>query len=220
MTASTQQVDSPVPVRPVVHEGDTPAFLPYPDIGENLENVPIHVRPEISYYMSRMSFLPNTIKLYLHNPWIAEPLIRLNNAIMRDERGGLSEHFKYRLSMVASRDNECTYCTAHHVATLKGRYGYDDHAVETLLHLDEPRDDQEAAAFEFVHQASLDAVGVTDEQRAHLAAHFTPPQVMEIVCLVGFWKMYNTMHNAMNAPLEDPVLEYSNWVHTQPAVKS
>lgn len=216
MSEAIQQYDSPLPMRPVESEGDASAFLPYPDIGENYEHVPIHVRPEVAYYASRMGFLPNTIKLYLHTPWIAEQLFRINNAIMRDERNGLSEHFKYRLSINASRDNECTYCTAHHVVTLKKRFGYDDDDVTSLLHLDEPQNDQEAAAFEFVHQASLDATAVTDEQRARLAEHFSPSQVMEIVMVVGFWKMYNTMHNAMDAPLEDPVREFSHWVNVQP----
>jgi hypothetical protein len=35
---------------------------------------------------------------------------------------------------------------------------------------------------------------------------------MEIILIVGFWKMYNTMHTAMAAPLEDPVVEFANWV--------
>jgi hypothetical protein len=54
-----------------------------------------------------MAFLPNAIKMYLHVPWIGEHLFRLNNAITRDERNSLSEHFKYRLALAASCENEC-----------------------------------------------------------------------------------------------------------------
>lgn len=216
MEKQVAESDSPMPVRPVADEGDAKAFIPYPDVGENFQNVPIHVRPEVYYYAPRMGFLPNVVKLYLHTPWIAEPLIRLNNAIMRDERNALSEQFKYRLAIVASRDNECTYCTAHNAGTLKQRFGYEDDDVTSVLSLNKPQNEQEAAAFEFVHQASLDPAGVTDEQRARLAEHFTPSQVMEIVQVVGFWKMYNTMHLAMDVPLEDPMLEYSDWVNVQP----
>ena len=39
---------------------------------------------------------------------------------------------------------------------------------------------------------------------------------MEIVQTVGFWKMYNTMHTAMDAPIEDPVLGLEKWVKVQP----
>lgn len=212
----TTKIDSPEPItRDIMDEGRAEAFIPYPPIGDSLEHVPIHVRPELHYYISRMGFLPNTLKLYLHIPWVAEFLFKLNNAVMRDERGSLSEHFKYRLGLVASRDNECRYCTAHHVLTLKRRWGYDDEGVEKVLRLEKPADEREAVAMEFVHQASLDPTGVTDEMRRRLAEHFTPQEVMEIVLVVGFWKMYNTMHTAMGAPLEDPVLPYQDWVEVR-----
>lgn len=213
----TTVVDSPAPIQEVVSEGEADAFIPYPPIGDQLEHVPVGVRPDVHYYRSRMGFLPNTIKLYLHVPWAAEHLFRLNNAIMRDERGSLSEHFKYRLSIIASRDNECTYCTAHHVGILKKRWGYEDDRIERVLRLEDAEDEREAVAAEFVHQATLDPVGVTDEMRARLAKHFTPQEVMEIAYLIGFWKMYNTIHSALAAPLEDPVRDFARWVDVQPA---
>jgi len=217
---SEQRHDSPNPVQATVSEGESKAFVPYPEIGEHLEHVPIHVRPDVHYYVARMGFLPNTVKLYLHVPWAAEFLFRLNNAIMRDERSSLSERFKYRLSMIASRDNECTYCTAHHVGILTNRFGYEEDEVERILRLEDAEDEREAVAVEFVHQASLDPVGVTDELRSRLAQQFTPQEVMEIVLVVGFWKMYNTMHSAMDAPIEDPVSQYSRWVGVEPGAGS
>ena len=45
-------------------------FIPYPPIGDSLEHVPINVRPDVHYYISRMAFMPNAIKLYLHNPGV------------------------------------------------------------------------------------------------------------------------------------------------------
>jgi len=201
----------------ILDEGDREAFIPYAPVGENLEHVPIHVRPELHYYIARMGFLPNTLKLYMHMPWAAEWLYKLNNAVMRDERNSLDEHFKYRLSLIASRDNECEYCTAHHVVTLKRRWNEADEDVQRTLRFEDAADEREEAAIAFVHQASLDAAGVTDEMRARLAQHYSPQEVMEIVLVVGFWKMYNTMHTAMAAPLEDPVIDYADWVNIQPA---
>lgn len=213
----TAQLDSPNPITSdIVAEGDAEAFIPYPPIGEHLEHVPIDVRPQLHYYISRMGFLPNTLKLYLHVPWAAEFLFRFNNAVMRDERNALSEHFKYRLSFIASRDNECTYCTAHTVRVLQGRWGYEDSDLEQVLKMEDPADEREAVARDFVHQASLDPAGVTDDMRQSLTEHFTPQEVMEIVLVVGFWKMYNTMHTAMGAPLEEPVLPFENWVNVRP----
>ena len=208
---------APMPItNDVLAEGTSEAFIPYPEIGGQLEHIPINVRPEVYYYISRMGFLPNAIKLYVHNPWSLEHLIRLNNAVMRSEQGSLSEEFKYRLALIASRDNECTYCTAHHAKTLKRRWQYTEGDLASVLSLDEPADEREAAAFEFVHQASIDPAGVTDEVRKRLAEHFTPGEVMEIVLVMGFWKMYNTMHTAMGVPLEDPVVQESGWVKVAP----
>jgi AhpD family alkylhydroperoxidase len=198
---STQTAPLPI-TTDVVSEGDSEAFIPYPAIGEHLEFIPISARPEVHYYISRMAFLPNAIKMYLHNPWSAEHLMRFNNAVMRSEQGSLSEEFKYRLAIVASRDNECTYCTAHHAATLKRRWQYSEDDLDRVLSLDQPADEREAVAFEFVHQASLE--------------HYTPSEVMEIVLVMGFWKMYNTMHTAMGVPLEDPVAHEAGWVKVGP----
>ncbi len=215
--ASTARNVAPMPTtKDVTPEGSERAFIPYPEIGESLEHVPIYVRPDLAYYISRMGFLPYTIKLYLHTPWAAEYLLNLNNAVMRDERGTLTEELKYRLALIASRDNQCTYCTAHHAATLKRRWGYSEDILEDVLQLDQPRDEREAVAEEFVHQASLDPKGVTDDLRRRLAEHFTPSEVMEIVLVTGFWKMYNTMHTAMGVPLEDPVAHEAGWVSVQP----
>ena len=30
--------------------------------------------------------------------------------------------------------------------------------------------------------------------------------------MMGFWKMYNTMHTAMGVPIEAPVLDQVGWV--------
>ena len=130
---------------------------------------------------------------------------------MRDERNGLSEHFKYRLALVASHENNCPYCVSHHACTLMRRWGYNDEGLENVLADAPPADEREAVAIEFVRQASRDAGSVTDELRARLAEHFTPQEVMEIVLVMGFWKMYNVMHVAMALPIEDPVIQYRRW---------
>ena len=79
----------------IVDEGQSTAFIPYPELGENFENAPVYLRPDLFYYSARMGFKLNCNKVYMHVPWIAEHLFRLNNSIMRDERNNLSEILKY-----------------------------------------------------------------------------------------------------------------------------
>src|SRR5690349_15918169 len=166
MTAS--QNPAPKPVDTVRQEAPSQAFIPYPPIGADLEHIPIHVRPDAYYYRARMGFFPNALKLYMHIPWIAEHLFRLNNGIMRDERNTLSEHFKYKMAFVASRVNECPYCVSHHACTLERRWDYNHQQLAEVLDPEAPSDEREAVAMEFVRQASKDAAGVTDDLRARL----------------------------------------------------
>lgn len=198
----------------------TPPYIPFPDLGPDMKRVPVYVRPAVEFYAKRMGFLPDTIRLYLHVPWVAEAMFGMNNAVMRDERNALGEEFKYRLSMVASRDNECAYCTSHHVGVFKKRFGYDEKKIESVLRMEESTDPRETLAREFVHQASLDAVGVSDDLRARMAKTFTPQEYMEIVLVVGFWKMYNTMHNAMGIESEPSVIAFKNFVEISPVAKA
>jgi alkylhydroperoxidase family enzyme len=191
--------------------------VPFPLLGGQLQHVPIYVRPDVDFYQRRMGFLPDTIKLYLHVPWAAEFLFRLNNALMRDERNAIDEEMKYRLSAIVSRDNECVYCTSHHVGVFKQKFGYEEAEIERVLRHEEPRDAREALAREFVHQASLDSRGVTDDLRRRMIQTFTPQEYMEIVLLVGFWKMYNTMHNALGVEAEAPVGEFARFANIQPS---
>ena len=44
--------------------------------------------------------------------------------------------------------------------------------------------------------------GILDELKNHLS----PAQIVELACLVGFWKMYNTIHEALKIPIEEHLL--------------
>lgn len=209
-------VKAPKPIDTIVNEGESRAFIPYFELGDGYENVPIYLRPALHYYAARMGFQPNCNKVYAHVPWMADHMIALNNSIMRDDRNELSEHFKYKLALSVARTHECEYCTSHHSGTLKRRWEYEDSDLETLLHADEPSDEAEAVAIEYANMASLDPNGVSDDLRARLAEHFNPQQVMEIVLCVGFWGMYAAMHAAMKLPIEEPMKGNEQWMHTKP----
>ena len=100
---------------------------------------------------------------------------------------------------------------------MQRRWGYDDDKLAHVLEEEPPADERERVAMEFVRQASRNDAAVTDELRARLAQHFTPQEVMEIVLVTGFWKMYNMMHVAMAVPIEEPVQEYRRCVeHNRP----
>jgi alkylhydroperoxidase family enzyme len=173
--------------------------------------------------MKRMGFLPNALKLYAHRPEIAETLFKLNSKIMRDPSSTLDQFLKRKLSAIASRINGCTYCTAHCCSMLiRGSgmgpegWGLSEDEVHDLLSGDyQPRDELERVAIDFVVAASTDPSNVPEELLERLKQHLTPPQIVELACVVGFWKFYNTVHDSLHIPLESSLLGDSGWVDVE-----
>jgi len=190
-------------------------FIPYPE----LDALPENLKEALAAYEARMGFLPNAIRLYAHRPEILEVITRLNNTVMRHETGQLDRGLKRRIGAFCSRLNGCTYCTAHNCGTLKTSveadaegWGYSDDDVAELL--DDgyaPDSEGERACFDYARAASTDASNVPREILERLAAHFTPPQIVELACVVGFWKLFNTIHDSLHIPLESHLLSESGW---------
>ena len=174
------------------------------------DEYPDRLVPVLEPYMNRMGFIPNALKLYMHRPEIAETLWKLNSNIMRDSSSTLDQGLKRKLSAICSKTNGCTYCTAHCCDMLKkpvgGKsegWGMTRDDVTELVRGDlEPRDEMERACIDFARAASRDPGTVPDEVLDRLKRLLTPPQVIELACVVGFWKMYNTIHDALRIPIE------------------
>jgi hypothetical protein len=54
---------------------------------------------------------------------------------------------------------------------------------------------------------------VPDEILQQLKKHLTPPQIVELACLVGFWKFYNTVHDSLHIPVESQLLGDTGYVN-------
>src|ERR671922_98990 len=76
----------------------------------------------------------------------------------------------------------------------------------------QPADAMEAACFDFVRAASTDPSNVPMEIRQRLKKHLTPPQIVELACVVGFWKFYNTVHDSLHIPVEEHLLNDTRYV--------
>ena len=190
-------------------------FIPYvPD-----EKVVERLRAVVEPYMKRMGFLPNALKLYAYRPEIAETLFRLNSNIMRDPSSTLDQLLKRKLSALASKTNGCAYCTAHCCNMLMrpqaGAEGWGLSQDELLKILDDgyrPENPMEAACFEYVRVASTDPSNVPMKVLHELKKHLSPPQIVELACVVGFWKFYNAVHDSLHIPVEEQLLNDTRYV--------
>lgn len=183
------------------------------------EKYPESLIAALGPYKDRMGFVPNALKLYMHRPEISETLWALNNKVMRDPSSTLDQFLKRKLAAVASKINGCTYCTSHNCATLQNTaveglegWGLADEEITQLLQDPQPANEMEEACFEYIKAASFDPTNVPEEILVNLKNHLTPPQIIELACVAGFWKMYNTIHDSLNIPLEKHLLGTSGYV--------
>jgi len=194
---------------------ETEPFIPYVPDEKVVERLGAVVQP----YMKRMGFLPNALKLYAYRPEIAETLFRLNSNVMRDPSSTLDQLLKRKLAAVACKTNGCSYCTAHSCNMLMREKGpsegwglSQDDLLQILDDDYQPENPMEKACFDYVRAASSDPENVPESMLQNLKKHLTPPQIIELACVVGFWKFYNTVHDSLHIPVEEHLLKDTRYV--------
>lgn len=181
------------------------------------------LKPILDPYKKRMGFLPNALKLYAYRPEIAETLFTLNSRIMRDPSSALPQLLKRKLAALCCAINGCAYCTAHSCNMLKRPSGGDPMANEgwglaeeelqgIITGKHKPASAMERACFDYARAASEDAPNVPREILDRLKKQLTPPQIVELACVVGFWKFYNTVHDSLHIPIERHLLPDTGYV--------
>lgn len=195
------------------------AFISYAD----REELPKHLKELLTQYEARMGFMPNALKLYMHRPEILSCLIQLNNTVMRDTSSQLDDGLKRRIAAICSSLNKSKYCIAHNTNTLMGAkasggegWNYSEEDVRTLLSPDyEPENAVERAALAYAKAATMDPSNVPNAILADLSETMTPPQIVELACVVGFWGMYNSVHEALSIPIEKPVRDRTAFLEVE-----
>lgn len=209
-------MDAIAPPKPKVLFEAEP-FIPY--VPE--EKFDPRLKPVVEPYKKRMGFLPNALKLYAYRPEIAETLWKLNSNVMRDPSSTLDQKLKRKLAAVACATNGCAYCTAHSCAMLKKPvnagfegWGVSEQELQDIITGDmEPKDEMERVCFDYMRAASEDAPNVPDEILQRLKKYLTPPQIIELACVAGFWKFYNTVHDSLHIPIESSLLGDTGYVN-------
>jgi uncharacterized peroxidase-related enzyme len=208
-------MDAITPPKPKVLV-ETQPFIPY----VKDDDFDPRLRAVVEPYKKRMGFLPNALKLYAHRPEIAETLWKLNSNIMRDPTSKLDQLLKRKLAAVACATNGCAYCTAHSCSMLKKQKGEDFEGwgiseaelQDIIIGTYQPKSELERACFAYVRAASEDPTAVPDEILDDLKKHLTPPQIIELACVVGFWKFYNAVHDSLHIPVESELLADTGYV--------
>jgi len=206
------------PPKPIVTVEADP-FIPYVDE----KDFEPRLRAVLEPYKRRMGFVPNALKLYAHRPEIAETLFALNSKIMRDPSSALPQLLKRKVAVVCCAINGCAYCTAHSCSMLKRPpsgdpmlnegWGLSEEELQGLIDGSlPPKNDTERVCFAYARAASSDPTDVPMEILNDLKRHLTPPQIMELACVIGFWKFYNAVHDSLHIPVEQQLLSDTGYV--------
>lgn len=158
------------------------------------EEVPTSVAPLVDF----LGALPNSMRAYAHRPEIMEAFVALEMALL--PTGEVATLLKARVGYLVSRLNGCDYCASHVGARLQ-RNGVDEGAIACVIQpVVDTGDAATDSALRFARNATLGQP--TANEVADMARYFTPPQIVEIACVVGFFCWTNRVHDALGLPIE------------------
>ncbi len=191
-------------------------FIPY----AGMERCPPHLRPALEAMEKRMGFLANSMKLYMHSPYVLDAVLGIARNIAANPQGALSQELKRKLGVICSATSGCVYSATHQINYLLKPPGGAEEGFG--LGLDEIRDliagtekaanEVERVCFDFARAASSDPNNVPGEIRDRLKRLLTPEQIMELAGFVGYRKFVDTIHAAIELPLEQSLLHRSGYI--------
>ncbi len=164
-----------------------------------LEGAPDDVHRLFDAFMRERGNVPNLFRAAALRPPIVLTLFAHLRAVTGP--GEVSVLLKELLTVRVSQLNDCSYCLASHTA-LAHKHGATDEQLGAL-------ERGEFDGFEAGWRAALayaDAMtptrgDVTDTIYAELARWWTPPQIIEITSVIGFFNYFNRFAEALRIPI-------------------
>ncbi len=163
-------------------------------------------REQIAWLASATGFVANSMLTLSHRPEIAEAVLGLIRAVVRNPDGMVPEDLRWMVAHVTSLSNGCSYCSAH---TFKN--GADNGVPQEKL--DAIWDFETSPAFSEAERAAL-RVALTGgqcpsyaEQKdvAALRRHFTEEQIVEIGAVIALFGFNNRWNALMQTDIEPEV---------------
>ncbi|MCB1512308.1 MAG: carboxymuconolactone decarboxylase family protein [Hyphomicrobiaceae bacterium] len=155
---------------------------------------------EVQKIVPFMGMIPNSMRAYGYLPDMVGGLIDFEMALLPS--GTVDTLIKARVGYVVSRLNGCRYCAAHVGGRLKNNGVEDEELACIIGDLPETGDVATDAAVAFARLATTGDSTQADIER--LRPHFSTAQIVEIICVVGFYCFLNRVHTALGLEVEDP----------------
>lgn len=163
------------------------------------EEAPAEVQRLFDAFMRERGNVPNLFRAASLRPPIVLTLFAHLRAVTGP--GEVPVLLKELLTVRVSQLNSCGYCLASHTA-LSRKYGASDSQMSALEGgRYEPFEPSWRAAFAFADAMTPTQGDVTDEIYAELARWWTPPQIVEITSVIGFFNYFNRFAEALRIPV-------------------
>lgn len=163
------------------------------------EDAPPEVRPLFDAFMRERGNVPNLFRAASLRPPIVLTLFAHLRAVTGP--GEVPVLLKELLTVRVSQLNACSYCLASHTA-LSRKHGATDVQLASLeAGTFTGFEAGWSAALVFADAMTPTSGDVTDEIYAELARWWTPPQIIEIASVIGFFNYFNRFAEALRIPV-------------------
>ncbi len=170
---------------------------------------------DIAWLASATGFTANSMLTLSHRPEIAEAVLGLIRAVVRNPNGTVDPALRWMVAHVTSLSNGCSYCSAH---TFKN--GADNGVPQDKLdeiwsfETSDLFSDAERAALRVALTGGQCPSYATPEDMAELRRHFNDAQIVEIgavIALFGFNNRWNALNETDVEPQVTEFLEQNNF---------
>jgi uncharacterized peroxidase-related enzyme len=164
-----------------------------------LDDAPPDVRRLFDAFLRERGNVPNLFRAASLRPPIVLTLFAHLRAVTGP--GEVPVLLKELLTVRVSQLNSCAYCLASHTA-LSRKHGATDPQLSALeAGQFEEFEPGWRAALAFADAMTPTGGDVTDEIYAELARWWTPPQIIEITSVIGFFNYFNRFAEALRIPV-------------------
>jgi len=137
--------------------------------------------------------VPKWMRVMANCDDILMPFFGMFKATMDD--APLNQTLKWKLALMVSKMNECTYCVSVSESKLKS-FGISDEEIKSAA--DAPADDRERLAFEFARNATEKAYDMDAGLIEEVKKEFSDCELVELAAVIGLFNYINRFNDALN----------------------
>lgn len=166
-------------------------------------------KADIEWLASATGFVANSMLTLSHRPEIAQAVLGLIRAVVRNPNGTVDPALRWMVAHVTSLSNGCQYCSAH---TFKNGAdnGVPQDKLEALWEFETSPlfSAGERAALRIAMTGGQCPSYATPEDMAELRTHFSEAQIVEIGAVIALFGFNNRWNALMETEIEQSVTEF------------